>query len=292
MLGQFVTDESYDAIRDRLGPTNVTAAALTVDAGFPFSREKMATARTILDRHGVVILRDFIGPALADAARREADQMTEDLSHAIEGSADHGVVRGIVWQVGGALMRDHAAILAQSRPVANLRSKQRGTMNGGIIDLFFIDRAARENKWGALTACTAQMTSEAALRLIAGVSRARPAHINLLRNDSVTATRGLHIDNLTGSYKLFLYLSDVTSLEDGPYAYVPGSHRESTLLRREARLNSLCGRADSDAHSFEGHEIPLLVEKGTAILSCQSGVHRGLPQREGASRTVLVAKFD
>ena len=291
MLGQFVDEHSYDAVRDRFGPTNVTADALTVDAGFPFSRERMSQARSILDRHGVVILRDFIGPALADAARREVDQMMEELVRAITGQKEHGVVRGITWQVGGALMRDHAAILAQSRPVANLRSKQRGTMNGGIIDLFFVDRAAHKNNQNTQTTNTARMASETIPRLLAGVSRARPAHINLLRNDSVTATRGLHVDNLTGSYKLFLYLSDVNSLDDGPYAYVTGSHRESTLLRREARLNSLCGRADSDAHSFDGHEIPFLVAKGTAILSCQSGVHRGLPQREGASRTVLVAKF-
>lgn len=292
LLGNTIGEESYVALRERFCPTNVTAADLTIDAGMPWSRDKASEARAVLDRHGVVVLRHFLGPALVTAARREVDALTEELSNAIESPKDHGMMRGILWQVGGAVLPDHPAILAQSRPVANLRSKQRGTMNGGIIDLFYVDRAARENNWGALTACIQQMTAEPVMRLIAGVSSARPAYINLLRNDSVTATRGLHVDNLTGSYKLFLYLSDVTSIEDGPYAYVPDSHHEGALLRREARLNSLCGRSDSDAHSFEGREIPLLVEKGTAIVSCQSGVHRGLPQHEGHSRTVLVAKFD
>ena len=79
--------------------------------------------------------------------------------------------------------------------------------------------------------------------------------------------------------------------EDGPYAYVPGSHRRPDLLKREARLNSLNGRPETNSYAFEGREVSFLVEKGTVIISCQSGVHRGMPQREGASRTVLVGNY-
>lgn len=104
-------------------------------------------------------------------------------------------------------------------------------------------------------------------------------------------TRGLHVDNLHDYYKVFLNLSDVRDLGDGPYAYVPGSHRRHDLLRREARLNSFAGRAENDSFAFAGYEIPILAEKGTAIVSCQSGVHRGMPQRMGASRTVLVGNY-
>ena len=104
-------------------------------------------------------------------------------------------------------------------------------------------------------------------------------------------TRGLHVDNLHRYYKAFLYLSDVRTAGDGPYAYVPGTHRRPDLLRREARLNSLIGRHEADSFAFEGMEIPILAPKGSIILSCQSGVHRGLPQTWGASRTVLVGNY-
>ena len=134
----------------------------------------------------------------------------------------------------------------------------------------------------ALSDCTAA--------LVATVSDARPAQINLLHNSSVTNTRGLHVDNLDGNYKAFLYLGDVRA-EDGPYAYVPGSHRRTDLLRREARLNSLLGHSETDSHAFEDLALSFPVPKGTLIVSCQSGVHRGLPQMPGASRNVLVANF-
>jgi hypothetical protein len=163
-------------------------------------------------------------------------------------------------------------------------------MNGGVIDIFAIDKAARENGWQALERCSALLQSGAIAGTIAAVSPARPARINMLRSDSVTVTRGLHVDNLARSYKAFLYLDDVR-MQDGPYAYVPGTHRRMDLLRREARLNSLCGRTDTDALSFTGLELPLPVTKGTVIVSCQSGVHRGMPQETGASRTVLIASY-
>jgi hypothetical protein len=126
--------------------------------------------------------------------------------------------------------------------------------------------------------------------LVAAVSDARPTQINLLHNGSVTNTRGLHVDSLNGNYKAFLYLGDVRA-EDGPYAYVPGSHNRADLLRREARLNSLLGRAETDSHAFDDLALSFPVPRSTLIVSCQSGVHRGLPQKPGASRSVLVANF-
>jgi hypothetical protein len=181
--------------------------------------------------------------------------------------------------------------LAQGRPLANLRSRERGTINGGLIDFFYLDQAARENGWNALSACCGVLRGPPLAQIIAAVSPATPRQINMLRNDSITVTRGLHIDNLNGSYKAFLYLSDVRGKKDGPYAYVPGSHRRSDLLKREARLNSLKGRPETNSYAFEGREISFPVERGAVIISCQSGVHRGMPQQQGASRTVLVGNY-
>lgn len=248
-------------------------------------------ASAVLDWHGIVVLRDFVPGARIDAARREADGIVARLQSALETPRQQGVADGIPWQVGGARFASHRAIMAQGRPLANLRSRERGTVNGGIIDLFFADKLAREQDFQALTDCCASLMTGAVSRIIASVSPARPAQVNLLRNDSVTATRGLHVDNLMGNYKVFLYLDDVRSVEDGAYAYIPGSHRRTDLLRREARLNALCGRPESDSHAFDGREIAFPARKGTAIISCQSGVHRGLPQQPGASRTVLVGNY-
>ena len=289
MLGPLVPERSYDSIRLDFRPTNVTAEKLALDAS-DLTPKSLACAASILDWHGVVVLRDFMEPSLVAIARAEAEILTARLGCALAAPQDHGRAGNILWQVGGARFAGHKAILAQGRPLANLKSRDRGTVNGGIIDLFFLDKAAGENGWGALGACCKRLQAGPVAEIVAAVSRAGPRQVNMLRNDSVTRTRGLHIDNLKGSYKAFLYLSDVRK-EDGAYAYVPGSHRRPDLLKREGRLNGLKGRPETDSYAFEGYEVVFPVKKGTVIVSCQSGVHRGLPQQPGASRTVLVGNY-
>lgn len=288
LFGQRITDKAYASLHEAFTPAPIiTPATLTVD----MAHAMPLAASPILSSHGVAILENLIAPELADAARGEADKMTNMLDAALAEGGDAGERGGIAWQVDSARLRNQTAIVAAGQPIANIRSRNRDTINGGVVDFYFIDQAAERLGWQNLAACCAALRTPALAELIAAVSSARLTHINLLRNDSVRTTRGLHVDNLDNSYKIFLYLSDVPTLGDGPYAYVPGSHRRQDLLRREARLNALTGRNVTDAHSFEGHAMALPVAKGTAIVSCQSGVHRGLPQRAGASRSVLVAHF-
>lgn len=289
MLGRFLAEPSYGPIRNAFHPANVTAEELSVDAGWLTSRD-MDCAAAILDWHGVVVLRNFVSPALVDAAHCEAEALTACIEKAIAAPQAHGQTGNIFWQVDGARFRSHNAILAHGRPLANL-SKKNGTPVGGVIDLFFLDLLARERGWDALAACCDSLKDGAIAQIVAAVSPARPRQVNMLRNDSVTATRGLHVDNLRGNYKAVLYLSDVRGMGDGPYAYVPGSQRRRDLLRREARLNSLNGRSETDSYAFQGHEIAFPVPKGSVIISCQSGVHRGMPQRFGASHTILVGNY-
>jgi len=281
-LGRFIDETAYGTIRQAFEPSSITATDLTLDAF------DIPAASGVLQHHGIVVMQNFIEPALADDARHEAEAMATRIGEAADGLAPHGEIEGIPWQVGSTLFHGHTAILKHGQPIANMRSRDRATPNGGVIDFFFVAEAARAKGWQALDSCCAAMHKIAPL--VRAVSDARPAQTNLLHNSSVTNTRGLHVDNLHGSYKAFLYLSDVRP-EDGPYAYVPGSHRRADLLRREARLNSLLGCAETDSHAFDGLALSFPVPKGALIVSCQSGVHRGLPQKPGASRSVLVANF-
>lgn len=287
LVGRLVPKTAYEPIRDGFTPPDITAETLTLDMNHATPIE----GSPILSSHGAVVLKNLVAPGLVDAARNEADLLTEQLATALAGPGDHGDRDGIAWQVGSARLRNQHAILAAGQPIANIRSRSRDAINGGVVDFYFIDKAAKQHGWKNLAACCAALQAPDLLELVAAVSRARYAHVNMLRNDSVHVTRGLHVDNLRGSYKIFLYLGDVPTLDDGPFAYVPGSHRRLDLLRREVRLNALTGRSQTDVHSFDGYALPLPVEKGTAIVSCQTGVHRGMPQRAGASRTVVVAHF-
>jgi hypothetical protein len=122
-----------------------------------------------------------------------------------------------------------------------------------------------------------------------------------LRLDSLTVQiddpdtetkRGWHVDRYAPpTFKAFLYLTDVEGPEHGPYAVIPGSHRDVTrkianlainAVRSYPRTDLRRGYADRDARLFTG-------PAGTCILSVQTLAHRGWPAHRERRRYVLIA---
>lgn len=293
VFGDLVGPQSYAPIRKAFTPIATTQAEFTLPSAslLLLTESGIAQAAAILRDYGIVVLESGLGEELLDAARSEADVLVARINAAIDVPENTGEVGNLLWQVGYEKYASYDRVAELNRPVANLRSRERGTMNGGLIDVFSVEKAAWENGWWALGACCRLLVSDTVVRIVEMMAPRTCGPCNLLRNDFVTVTRGLHVDNMRDHYKAFLYLSDVGDLGDGPYAYVPGTQRRQDLLQREARLNSLADKPISDSLAFKGYEVPVLGAKGTIIISCQSGVHRGLPQRIGASRTVLVSSF-
>jgi hypothetical protein len=106
--------------------------------------------------------------------------------------------------------------------------------------------------------------------------------------------RPLHSDGLRFFLKSFIYLNDVQRIEDGPYVYVPQTHRaygkKLVALSRNLAAGSL--RHDDLHHTFEsGAEHAILGAAGDMILSIQTGAHKGWSGHTGAARDVLVGKL-
>src|ERR1043166_9381358 len=133
------------------------------------------------------------------------------------------------------------------------------------------------------------MRSDVIKQIVAAVTSFGIQQFNLYRNESVTNTRSLHIDNIGDTYKVFLYLSDVEAAGEGPYMYVPMSQKDKAMLSKIIYLNKVKGVRATDMPAFPA--VQFLGKAGTAIISCQGGIHGGLPQRPGASRTVLVSNY-
>jgi hypothetical protein len=103
--------------------------------------------------------------------------------------------------------------------------------------------------------------------------------------------RPFHNDGFSPNFKLFIYLSDVPSDENGPYCIVPGSHRHyftkwRNLLAFSRGENQnpddmAKGYRDSDSHRILG-------PAGTGILSCQALAHKGWRGHTSGKRYVLV----
>lgn len=117
--------------------------------------------------------------------------------------------------------------------------------------------------------------------------------INTYWNKSVTNTRGFHADTYTGKYKCFIYLTDVPDKSYGPYTYVKGSHEPSKVQKiGKYAVNKLRRNRLTDAVNVDQSNIVhCTAEKGTLIISNQSGYHRGYPQQEGRERMLLATHF-
>ena len=104
VLGQFFDTRSYDNIRKAFRADTATLSDLTVDADD-------ARAAGILDRHGIVILRNAIDPALADAARHEADAMAARLA------SGQLFIHGWVYDIETSQIKAYDAEVGHFRPL-------------------------------------------------------------------------------------------------------------------------------------------------------------------------------
>jgi ectoine hydroxylase-related dioxygenase (phytanoyl-CoA dioxygenase family) len=104
--------------------------------------------------------------------------------------------------------------------------------------------------------------------------------------------RGLHVDShWPPTYKTFIYLTPVTSPENGPFSVVPGSHRH-----RVKKVKAIAGnylhhrlRTDLDFEYSLADARCLLGEPGTAIFADQRLAHAGWPGHTTGTRFMLVA---
>ena len=121
-----------------------------------------------------------------------------------------------------------------------------------------------------------------------------PVKVNTYINDSITGTRGYHIDNTQPViYKAFVYLADVPDLSYGPYSFVKGSHRFSLYTYLNLFLNIFNrNRVNTDMPLFNKRRVKHCTgKKGTLIMSHQNAIHRGMPQEVGKKRMALVFSY-
>jgi hypothetical protein len=104
--------------------------------------------------------------------------------------------------------------------------------------------------------------------------------------------RPYHTDGFAVNHKLFVYLTDVDSLRNGPYTVIPGSHL--AVFKKLANLvrNELFRRAPQpdDMHWMFGdsESVSFLERAGTGIFSCQALAHKGWQEHSERKRYMLV----
>lgn len=275
----------------RLFSSDVTQQDLTVIAGVNAGPELTERAAQSLHEHGIVIVQGLIPASLARIAGEEVFSL---ISNARKALSDTGYYEDetLLAQVDGSVLQGYKAMADYVKPVLNMRRRAKGKQDGGMIDIFGFERILLEAE--ACAQCYNLLGADWIGKLVTahsmrGVERKQ---LNVYCNESVVCTRGLHIDSMSDSYKVFLYLTDVTAVDDGPFLYVPGSYRQrdaiDCIVQRNRRYMNV---ASTDMHVDVGSAVKILGSAGTVVIACQRGVHGGLPQAEGGRRVVMVDNY-
>lgn len=244
------------------------------------SSENWTEAAACLREFGIVIVPNFVDAHVVEAAAQSAYA----LANSIESNRKQDENQG-KYRVSRDADESYYELAESRTPTVVVR---RGT-DSGMLDIFNFDLL--DGSYGP--ALRAALASPSVVNLVSlgKSSGLKPRNLNVYINRKVTKTRGFHVDSYgAGQIKAFLYLTDVTTMSDGPYCYVLGSHTRGPL----SQMNQAITRESS---FFESTDTPLVDTRkilpvlggaGTLVISDQSGSHRGIPQTADGSRVLAV----
>ncbi len=245
-------------------------------------------AGRVLRRAGAIVLRGYYDAPAVDGLRERADAFFAEVEW--RRNAPLSTPPDPRFGVQNSLARPLKGYRECVRhPVAVVNF--RDGVDLGMVDVFHPERLIVDFP-GQMP-----LVDEVRERLVAQLVRAavkrkvKSVVRNLYLNDSVTRTRGFHTDGVSIKAKSFTYMTDVLSDADGPYCYALGTHEAPADLREaNQRLNLRLNQRWDDfplhglfrRFTFHGH-------RGDLIISLQFGAHRGLPQKSGHRRMMLVS---
>ena len=254
------------------------------------NRRTFLAAAWTLRRRGIICIREAAPPELIASINRDVGELLEEIE-----SGDHGRLASLAY----LNLPDHRVLKGYNqfrdadRAVINYRVKRpdgRSGSDAGMIDIFHPERLSESLNSGIRECLQESMIQR--LLLASSFNRLRVKCRNLYINRGVQDTRSYHCDGRSLKFKSFVYLSDVQSLADGPYCFVPKSQRRRRLWWRNARYNKRHGLGPFEFSQLQGAEaIALFAKAGDMVLSSQRGAHCGHPQHPQARRAVLVNMF-
>ena len=244
----------------------------------PLINNSFSKLRSILEKEGIVVIPEVLENSVIDEIRPILNKIiekskTEKLEEKNIESSDYIVVGK------NSMSKSYFYFSDNPKPIVLVRQGQ----DQGMIDIFNVDKLFANFK----SKVRDVFLKDWLINLLQDFDEPiNPKNLNLYINHSITKTRGFHVDSYYRSIKAFIYLTDVNSLEDGPYCYVKGTHVDTPYKK----INKYVGH--KEAPFIDKNDIvPILGRKGTLIISDQSGIHRGIPQKNDAIRELLVMRY-
>ncbi len=214
-----------------------------------------------LKKDGIIKIENYITPSLADLLKNKLNDLAK---------------------------KNPKSIKLESGAEFNYRNQNNPNgADSGMLDIFFVDNLIPE---------ISNIKQNDIIKILENTTGQKiiPLKTNAYLNNSIKNTRIYHIDNAQPViYKAFIYLSDVPDISYGPYSFVKSSHSLSIYPYINLFKNLFFKKNMSTDMPFYNKNMVFSAvgKKGDLILSSQNGIHRGLPQKEGRKRVVLVLSF-
>ena len=211
----------------------------------------MNTIKEQIIKDGILVFEDFFPRNLIEPIDEELCKFINELNLKNSNESDKHIISTPAdsnqWSFGKCQ--------SHSKSIVKVRGAR--TYDSGMLDIFNIQRIINLN----------DISNNKDFKNILSPLRKKIKNVNAYCNSSILTTREYHRDSSGGNqFKAFIYLTDVSDESYGPYSYIKGTHTEKTN---------------------EGEIVHCIANKGSLIVSNQSGLHRGLPQAKGRSRRLL-----
>lgn len=243
-------------------------------------------AAASLRRNGLVVIRNYAEPAVADNLARRFFDFFETIRGKVHDRATAEEKNYIIQDPRAPKYKDYVELAKQGKAVVNVRPPP----DDGMVDIFNVDQvlSGTDNDYAGIR-------SDFLLDVLhkAGDVRYERRNTNIYYNESIADTRVFHADSFTPQVKAFVYLTDVEEDGDGPHYYALGTHDAVAARQLNVDINNLLGieRFTNACFFDKTRVVKLLGRRGTLIMSYQRGFHRGGPQLPGRRRLVLVQNF-
>lgn len=256
---------------------------------FELSSLHSRNVRSYLESNGIVVFTDT---DFADVSITNVSSEIKSFIERIDQStkADSVPTEDFLVNFGGKL-KGYAELANANKTIVDIRGGFR-SWDSGMIDIFnphyllpefkkllhFIENLKIENLLASLHS-----------------GKWKIQNTNIYVNRGVQNTRGMHVDNYGfNSYKVFVYLTDVSNLGDGPYCYSLGSNKKDGLFEyfnRELSLSLTGVSTDVFLFNPNSRAVPVFGTAGSIVISNQSGAHQGYPQAKNGYRIVAVFHY-
>ena len=270
-----------------LSLNNLSKRVKDISCNEPSDPNAISHIHSKLKENGILVVPNFMSETDAQKIKLRVDEflhpleLNKETNELIE--TENYVIQG-----QKKLVNSYDEIANYSKPIINIRSDK---MDGdhGMVDIFNVDHLLGDLGSNIRNAYNKTWLVNLLRKYD---EKIKPANLNIYINESVTKTRGFHVDIYKTNFKGFIYLTDVETLDDGPYCFVKKTHSETPWRK----INKLIGKITpypTDAPFLNPFDVvPVLGKKGTLVLSDQSGVHRGMPQKIGAVRKAIVFNYN